>query len=670
MLRFFAKLERSRNAVLLVFCGILLIGLVFFFIPDDPLAPGASFASSSEDKSAIAKVGSQEITLKEYKAQLQGLLSTYGRGNTLPLPVAKSMGLDKQALDQLISSRLVIDQANELNLTGTDREVNDMVKRNFVNEQGGWVGKDEYLRRVKLNGWDVAEYEGNLRNDITARKVREFLIAAEQVSDREVEEKYKKDNTKIQAVYATLDLEKIRKDWTPSEQELRAHYDSHKDEFKVAEPTRKVDYIFIATKDVAKIVPVTEEELKAEYETRKQYEKRASIIKLNVLANSDEAAVNNKIRELERKVKGAPGAPAEDFATVAKGNSQDPSAKQGGDIGWIKKEPNKTGQWRQRVYTSELKVGEIDGPFRDGPAWYILKVTEEREIPFAQMRETLKATVQNNKAYRKANELAQTAYEKATEYKDLRKAAEETAKELKVPADSLVKTTAYFKNGDALSNLGDSSSPANNPAFDEATSTLAKNEIGEKVSIPGGFAVPHVVDILERGTAMSFEQARNQVENKYRQEKEPTLAQARAQDILNQAKTAAEFETLAKANGLEVKSDTNLNDYPFSGAGSMQSRSQALAALAALKEGEVAKAPIKLGASYLIFAARKVEEADLSKLPQERESIRQAIIAERQSAVYDAFVKATRKRYEDQGKIKIYQDRIDKFFNAALAAQQ
>ena len=670
MLRFFAKLERSRNAVLLIFCGILLIGLVFFFIPDDPLAPGASFANSSEDKSVIAKVGSQEITLKEYKAQLQGLLSTYGRGNTLPLPVAKSMGLDKQALDQLISSRLVIDQANELNLAGTDREVNDMVKRNFVNEQGAWVGKDEYLRRVKLNGWDVEEYEGNLRNDITARKVREFLIAAEQVSDREVEERYKKDGTKIEAVYATLDLDKVRSKWTPSEQELRAYYDARKDEFKVSELTRKVDYIFITTKDVAKIVPVTDEELKAEYETRKQYEKRASIIKLNVLADSDETTVRNKINDLASKVKGGPSAPAEDFAATAKGHSQDPSAKQGGDLGWIKKEPNKTGQWRQRVYTSDLKVGDIDGPFRDGRSWYLLKVTEEREIPFAQMRDTLKATVQNNKAYRKANELAQTAYEKATEYKDLRKAAEEIAKELKVPADSLMKTTEYFKNGDALTNLGDSSSPANNPAFDEATSTLAKNEIGEKVSIPGGFAVPRVVDILDKGTAMSFEQARNQVENKYRQEKEPNLAQARAQEILNKSKTTAEFESLAKAEGLEIKSDTNFNNYAFSGAGALQAGNQARAALAALKEGEVAKAPIKIGASYLIFAAKKREEADLSKLPQELENIRKSIISERQGLVYDAFVKATRKRYEDQGKVKIYQDRIDKFFNAAMATQQ
>ncbi len=673
MLRFFARLERSRNFLLLAFCAVLLVGLVFFFIPNDPASPGMGFARSSDDDAVIAKVGSQEITLKEFRASLQGLLSTLGRGNSLPLSVAKGMGYDKQALDQLISSRLVLDQAEQFNLTGTDREVGDTVKRNFVNEQGVWVGKEQYLKQIKLNGWDVEQYEINIRNEITGRKIRDYLVSAEQVSDREVEEKYKKDTTNVEVVYAILDLEKIRSNWTPSEQELRAYYDAHKDDFKAREPTRKVDYLFIPTKEVAKTIPVTDEELRKEYESRKQYEKRASIITIKVLSRTDEDTANNKINELARKVKGLPGGPpAEDFATVAKGNSQDPSAKQGGDIGWIKKEPNKTGPWRQRVYTNNLEVGDIDGPFRDGQSWYLLKVTAQREVPFAQMRETLKASAQNNKSYKKANDLAQKAYERATEVNDLRKAAEEIARELKVPADSLLKTTPYFKNGDPLKDLGDSTSPANNPAFDNATTTLAKAEIGEKVSIPGGFAVTRVVDILDKGMAMSFEQARNQVENKLRQEKEPNLAQARAQELLNQAKSADDFERLAKAEKLEIKSDTNFNSYAFPGAaaGGLQAAHQARATLFALKEGEVAKAPIKVGAAYLIFAARKRQEADLSKLAQERESIRQGIIAERQGLVYDAFVKAARKRYADQGKIKIYQDRLDKFFNAALAAQQ
>jgi peptidyl-prolyl cis-trans isomerase D len=341
---------------------------------------------SSNDDTVIAKVGSQEITLKEYKGALSMALSAFGRGNSLPLGIAKSIGYDKRALDDLISERLVIDQGRELNLTGADREVADAIKRTFSNEQGNFVGREEYLRRMKMSGMAVEDYEKDQRDDITARKVREFIISPIQVSDREVEEKYKRENTKVEVVYATVDRDKIRAKFNPTEQDLRSYYDARKDEFKAGERTRQVEYIFIPTKEVAKTVPVTEEELKKEYEARKQYEKRASIIRLNVLTAADENTVKTKIDELARKVRDAKG---EDFASVAKGNSQDPSAKQGGDIGWIKKEPNKTSQWRQRVYTNELEVGAVEGPFKDGRSWYLMKVTEKRDVPFDQIRDTL-----------------------------------------------------------------------------------------------------------------------------------------------------------------------------------------------------------------------------------------------------------------------------------------
>ena len=481
MLRFFAKFERSRSALLWVFCALLLVGLVAFYIPNSSLGPGMGAIRSSDNDTVIAKVGSQEITLKEYKGALSMALSAFGRGNSLPLGIAKSIGYDKRALDDLISERLVIDQGRELNLTGADREVADAIIRTFTNEQGNFVGRDEYLRRMKISGMAVEDYEKDRRNDITARKVREFIISPIQVSDREVEEKYKRDNTKVEVVYATVDRDKIRAKFNPTDQDLRSYFDARKDEFKAGERTRQVEYIFIPTKEVAKTVPVTEEELKKEYEARKQYEKRASIIKLNVLTAADENTVKTKIDELARKVRDAKG---EDFASVAKGNSQDPSAKQGGDIGWIKKEPNKTSQWRQRVYTNELEVGAVEGPFKDGRSWYLMKVTEQREVPFDQIRDTLKATAQNNKAFKVSNDLAQKAYEKAKQYNDLRKAAEEIAGEIKVSADSMLKTTPYFNDGDEQKDLGDSAGQANNPAFDSATIAIERGQDRRKGEHP------------------------------------------------------------------------------------------------------------------------------------------------------------------------------------------
>ena len=252
MLRFFAKLERSRSALLLAFCALLLVGLIAFYIPNSSLGPGSGTIRSSADDNVIAKVGSQEITLKEYSGALANALSAFGRGNSLPLGIAKSIGYDKRALDDLISERLVIEEGRELNLTGADREVADAIHRAFTNEQGNFVGKSEYLRRMKMSGLNVEEYEMDRRNDITARKVREFIVSPIQVSDREVEEKYKRDNTKVEVVYAAVDRDKIRSKFNPTEQDLRSYYDAHKDEFKADDKTRKVDYIFIPMKEAAK----------------------------------------------------------------------------------------------------------------------------------------------------------------------------------------------------------------------------------------------------------------------------------------------------------------------------------------------------------------------------------------------------------------------------------
>lgn len=672
MLRFFAKLERSRNLVLLAFCAILLIGLIAFYIPTAQNSMGTATGSSNEGDQVIAKVGSQEITLREFSAQVAQLSSFLGRGQTLPLSTLKSFGLDQQALDTLISNKLVLDQAASLNLTGTDGEVSEAIKRQNVDPQTGqWIGTEEYKRRIRLQGLDINVYEQDRRNEITVRKIRSYLTSAEQVSDHDIEDKFKKDNTKIDVVYATVDLDKVRSKYNPTDDELKAYYESHKDQFKAGAPTRKVEYVFVASKDAEKLVTIPDSELKAQYEGNKQFEKRISVIRLDRLSPNDTETVNAKIRELAKRARGE-GVPAEDFAALAKGNSMDASKANGGDLGWIKKDANKTSDWKQRVYTSDLKVGTIDGPFSEGNSQYLLKVTEEREIPFEQMKPTLIATAKNNRSVQKANELAQKVYEKATEVKDLVKGAEEIAKDIKVNASAMIQTTPFFKDGDSLPKLGDSTSRANNPAFDKAVGELKKGDIGTPVSIPGGYAVPRVVDILEGGVALTFEQARNQVEDGLRREKEPDLAKTRAFDLVKQATSAADLERLLNAEKLTVKKDTNFNTYQWPGAsgGGLQTQNLAMALMQQLKEGEVCKTPVKVGASYLIFAATKRTDADLTKLAAEKESLRQTLISERQNVYYDTFIKNARKRYEANGKIKVYQDRIDKFFASAGGGQQ
>ncbi len=655
MLRFFSKFQRSSKVVLLVFGAVLLLSLVLFYVPNQQLPNNPMGAVNPNDNTVIAKVGGEEITLKEFRAQLLSTAQMYAQGRGVDSRLVRAMKLDQQVLDRLIDERLMLNEADKFKFIGTDQEVSEAIVRSFTDpDTGKWIGKDEYLRRLRLNGQDPEEYERTVRNSFAASKMRTYLASGVQVADKDVETNYKNDNTKVEVIYATIDKDKIKDKPKPTEQEMQAYYDGHKDEFKATEPVRKVEYIFIPTEKV--VVDVTDEALKAEYEDKKQKEPRVSIIKLNVATPSDDPTVQKKINELKTRLQGAPGGQPEDFAALAKGNSQDASAGQGGDIGWITKNPNNAKDWRQKAFT--LGLGSIEGPFKEGNSWYLMKVTEERDIPFERMKPTLVAGAKNRRAYAKASELAEKAYELFTENKDLRKTAEAIAAIMKVKPEDLMRTTPYFKKGDTLPEIG------SNPTFEKHVEELKKNDNpADKIGIPNGIAVPRLIDVIDGGVQLTFDQSRNQVETKLQREKDLNIVQQKANEYLTKAKTADELKALLVKDGIEVKTDANnLTGVPFS---SFQMTQQIRTAVMATKENEVAKAPIKAGVgSYIVFAATKRTEADMSKFADQKSSIRARLEGERGNLVYDAYVKASRKRYEDAGKLWIDKKKIDEVIDS------
>lgn len=661
MLRFFAKFQRSSKVVLLVFSLVLLVSMLFFFLPNQTLPGMQGVGGTGDDDVIIAKVGSHDITLKEFRNQLLSTAQVYAQGRGVDPRLIRGMKLDQQTLDKLIEDRLMQSEAEKFGFTGTDQEVNDAVHAQFTDpETGRFIGAQEYLRRLRLNGQDPEEFERSIRNSFVANKMRMYLASGVQVSEKEAESEFKNNNTKVEVIYATIDKDKIKESDRPkpTDQEAQTYYDGHKDEFKATEPTRKVEYVFIPTEKVT--VTLTDEQLKAEYEKNKQKEPRVSVIKLNVLTPADDETVRKKISELKARAQGDSAKQAEDFAALAKGNSQDPSASKGGDIGWVKKDANRPNDWKQRAHG--LSVGAMEGPFKEGGSWYLMKVTEERDIPFEEMKPTLVAGAKNRGQYAKASEIADKAYELFTANKDLRKTAEAIAAEMKVTPEELMRTTPYFKKGDTLPDIG------SNPSFEKSVEELKKGDIADKIGIPNGIAVPRLVDVIEGGVQLTFEQARNQIDTKLQREKDVNAVQQKAAAYLAKAKTADELKALLKADGIEAKTDANnLSAIPFS---SLQITKQIQTAVLATKENEVAKAPVKTGAgTYLIFAATKRTEADMAQFAVQKRAIQMQMEGERGSLVYDAFVRAARKRYEDAKKIWIDQKRIDQLIDSINANQ-
>jgi peptidyl-prolyl cis-trans isomerase D len=75
-----------------------------------------------------------------------------------------------------------------------------------------------------------------------------------------------------------------------------------------------------------------------------------------------------------------------------------------------------------------------------------------------------------------------------------------------------------------------------------------------------------------------------------------------------------------------------------------------------LKAGELNKAPIKVGANWVIVGVTKRNEADLAEFAKQREQLTQSMLTERQNQVFEDYIAAVQERMKRDGKIKVYDD--------------
>lgn len=130
--------------------------------------------------------------------------------------------------------------------------------------------------------------------------------------------------------------------------------------------------------------PIAEEDLEKAYKKlrpAREYKTRHILVGSEAEANAVIAALNN-------------GA---SFETVAKEKSADPSAEQGGDIGWIAAEQLMP---TLREALTTLKKGSYSQPIHSDFGWHILRVDDNRIIPvpaYSEVKDDLYRQMQNER---------------------------------------------------------------------------------------------------------------------------------------------------------------------------------------------------------------------------------------------------------------------------------
>ncbi|WP_321778014.1 peptidylprolyl isomerase [Sulfurimonas sp.] len=133
--------------------------------------------SYGDKAGSVAKVGNVTITMGELQKTYSDLYSQYNKmfqGN-FDEEKAKSFGLQKQALKQLLNQALVLNLALSYDLEISDAEVLAEIKSQDFFYKDGVFNKEIYKEVLLRNNRNIKEYETDVRKELLIQKTLKLL---------------------------------------------------------------------------------------------------------------------------------------------------------------------------------------------------------------------------------------------------------------------------------------------------------------------------------------------------------------------------------------------------------------------------------------------------------------------------------------------------------------
>ena len=642
MLKFFKKMEKTRNFLLILFAVVLVISLVVFAaMPSRNLNENLS---QSDD--LAAKVGNRQITI--------GDLATIKQNNQVQVP-------STFLVNNLVDEKLAAIEAERLGLTASDAEVAAAIREGFTPTDGRPFNQEQYEAAASRQAGSVAAYEETLRNRISRQKLIAYVTSGVTVSEEEVLEQFKQQGTKFDLTFVPVSTADIAEKITPSEDELKEYFEKNKKKYYISSAQKKIKYIYLETAKIGEKLTFTDEELKEEYDKLADDKKLAGVkvqeIVLRIPKPDQEAETMKKANEIVKDLKkGDENATiSEDiFADAAKGKSEKPSTAQNGGrvAGLVRENPNNTSDPYQRILN--MKEGEITEPLQFQSNIYVLRRGESVKKPFEQSKKELEVSRRNTKAYTANAALARKVSDRLKEVKDVEKVAGEFASDANMQASEMIRETGYVKPGDQIDKLGISQD------FEQGIASLeSKNDVGDQIPIPGGFAVPLLADKKDPRDA-EFDEVKTKVTEAVKTEQARDRVEKIAAVIAKAAGSADGLKSAASSEKLEAQTTKDFVLGSPLGQGPSAGTSKALQdAIFALKKGEVTEEAIKVGENWYVVGVNERKEADMESFPKERERLLTENLNQKRSRVFLDYIAAVRQKMESNGEIKIYKDAIE-----------
>ena len=650
MLKFFSRLEKTRNFVLLLF-GILMVVSLMGWGISSVVSTGANNNSFAVSGETAAKVGSEKVTVGDINAVKQGQMGK--------LP-------SKYLINSLVGQRIIRVEANRLGLRASDAEVAAEIRQQLKSEDGTVTDQATYEQNVAGQYGSVAAYEQTVRDQISGQKLQALLTSGVNVAEEEVLKDYQRKNTKFDVNYVSVNAAELSQTIKPTDDELKAYFDKNKATYYINVPQKKIRYVFLNTAKAGEKIPLTDEELKAEYEKvpadKKTKGVEAQQIVLRVPKPEFKAQTLEKANQVVQRAKKDGATVSEEaFTELVRGYSEDAASKANGgklptlirDNPNLKNNPNAVLPPSQTVLG--MKEGDVSEPIESGTNYYIFRRGKEVPKTFEDAKPELEISLRNRKAYAVVAELASKVVEDLKQTKDVPATAAKFAAQANMSVGDMVKETPFVKPGDNVENIGVS------PQFEEGIKNLEnQNDVGERTPVQNGFAIPLLVERKDPRDA-TFDEVKSQVAETVKIEKARASVEDIAKQIASGATSAENLNATATAKGLKAQDQKSfILGSPLGQGPTASTNDQLEDAVYGLKQGEVTKTPLKVGDNWYIVGVTKREDANLDDFAKQRDQLQQTMLQQKRGAVFSDYLAAVRQRMEQSGDIKIYNEVISK----------
>ena len=524
--------KHAQSWLIKVTLGAIIVVFIFWY--------GYSYREGKVDQ--IATVDGSPISGEEFRSEYDRMLELYKRqfGDRLDDKLIQSLHLKKQALDDIINRRLLLEEAARLNFRVPDRELLAVIQQQPAFQRNGHFDQRVYERILMSNRITPEIYEERQRQELLMEKVQGFYLGSVKVSEGEALDTYKWLDEKVSLDYVVFKPEEYS-NVAASDEEIKAYFSEHQNAYEIP-PMIKVQYLRFDFKTFEAAATVSKEDIstyfdlnKEDYATPKKVKARHILFEVKPNAKPEVIEkVKKKALDVLAQVKSG-----KDFGELAKKYSDDPGSRdKGGDLGFFARD-RMIKPFADAAFN--MKPGEISDLVKTPFGWHIIKVEEiqeAKEPTLADVSDKIKAKLARDAgksmAFDRAEEIYEACYE-ARSMPDVAKTNQLTLHE-----------TEFFSQNGPVKGIKDGKK------FAETAFSLAEDGVSEPLELSDGYYVLQPV-AKKPATIPALETVKEMVKKDLIQAKKKDRAKEDAEAFLNALKGGESFQEAASSRKLTAK---------------------------------------------------------------------------------------------------------------------